>query len=416
MMLKETPLFLNKKEFILFNIFLLFIFLIRIYLYYIDFNKLPKKVFYYSNAKVVQVYPNKFNYFYKLTLENNFLIYLKSKVKAKKNDIVRVKFKVDRIDFLSFLKGSFLKGDILEIKKSNSNLKNFFLQKIDSQHQNKQIASFYKAIFLAEPLDRDLLKKISNLGVSHLIALSGFHLTILWSIIFFILYLPYKFFQKRYFPWRNLKVDLGFITLLFLAIFTIFTDAPASLVRSYIMFLSIWIFFILGVKLISFEFLTTLTLLILIFFPKFILSIGFFLSIMGVFYIFLLLKYLKSNNIFLQTIFISFGVFILIFPISHYFFTNFSIWQIISPIFSILFTIFYPLTLFLHFISYGYIFDNSLENIFNLAQNGIFIKIPIELFLIYIISSILAIFKKEFFYLTLFLAIIIFLYSIFLSF
>jgi len=212
---------------------------------------------------------------------------------------------------------------------------------------------FYNAIFLADPLDNKIRERVSNLGISHLVAISGFHLGILWIVIFGTLYLPYKFLQQ-------------------------------------------------------FQFLIFVLLVILAVMPKLITSVALLLSFMGVYYIFLILKWLKGYSTwFISLVAIPIGVFLLMFPIGHFFFNNTTIWQLMSPILSLLFIIFYPIVAILHLFGVGGIFDNSLMNLFNLPTKSIKVIMPLWIILPYIALSIVAISKKRAFYTTLIFATLI---------
>ena len=414
--MQTPPLFLNKKEFLAVSVFLLFIIFARLFFYYQEFLKLPKGSIYYSQAKVIQVYNSKL-----LKLQTPLhTLFLKTKNnQAKPLDKVYIKYFIPKeLNFFDYLKGFFAKGEVLKVTNKGFDKQAFLAQKIASQHQNKEIASFYQAIYLAQPLDRELRKKVSNLGISHLIALSGFHLGILWALLYGIFYLPYSYLQKRLFPWRHKKIDLGLFTLLLLGLFVLFTNSPPSLLRSYFMLFALWLAFTLSVAIFSFEFLATITLILLALFPKLLLSWGFILSVAGVFYIFLLLKYLPNwakRNIVIEAFVISFGVFLLMFPFAHFFFGNFSMYQLSSPLASLGFSIFYPISILLHLVSFGDMFDKFLKWYFNLGVKGVEIFLPLGAFLLYLALSFWAIFSKRAFLALLALAGVIFGYYIMLA-
>ena len=414
--MQTPPLFLHKKEFLLVSSFLLLIILFRLFMLYETFQKLPKGEFFYSRAKVVQVYDSKV---IKFQTTIGVVFFKEKRHLVRTNDIVTIKYKVpNNLSFSSFVKGFFTQGEIIRIVTRGFDQRAFFAQRVASQHAKEEIASFYNAIYFATPLSKELRAKVSNLGIAHLIALSGFHLGILWGVLYALFYLPYSFLQKRFFPWRHRKIDLAFVALLFLGIFLLFTNTPPSLLRSYAMLFFLWLAFVLGVEIVSFEFLATITLSLLALFPNLLFSWGFILSVAGVFYIFLLLKYLPTwakRNIIIEALLISFGVFLLMFPFAHFFFGSFSLYQLTSPLASLGFSIFYPVTILLHLASFGDIFDKFLSWYFNLGANGVIITLPLGAFILYLIASIWAIFSKKGFYFLLFLAGVIFLYYIYLS-
>ena len=415
-MLSPPPLFRNRKEFLKVAAILIAIIAVRLFFIYGDYKELKNlNGYYYTEAQVLKLYDGKGKKAGSTLLKLksidglNFYLYT-DKDPPERFDWVRVKLKLKKQStFFDYLKGFFAYGDIVEHIENGFDAKAFLREQIDKQHPlDGKINTFYHAIFLSDPLDRELRKKISSLGISHLVAISGFHLGILWMIIFGFLYLPYRILQQKYFPWRHRNIDLGFITLLFLLIFVLFVGAPPALVRSYIMLAIGWFVLILGLELISFQFLAFAMLLILAIAPKLIASLGLLLSFTGVFYIFLVIKWLKDYPVwFITFIGIPVGIFLLMFPIGHYFFGNTTIWQLMSPPLSILFILFYPISALLHLIGIGGIFDNALYHLFNLPTKSIPVAMPTPLILSYITISFLAIFNKKAFWATLLFATLI---------
>jgi competence protein ComEC len=185
-------------------------------------------------------------------------------------------------------------------------------------------------------------------------------------------------------------------------IFVIFVGAPASLTRSYVMLALGWFILILGLELISFEFLAFAALLILAIAPKLIASLGFLLSFAGVFYIFLVIKWLKDYPVwFVSLIAIPVGIFLLMFPIGHFFFPNTTIWQLSSPILSVVFIVFYPVVAIFHLIGAGWVFDDELLWLFSLPTSYINVTMPLWMIVSYVILSIGAIFNKRVFFILL---------------
>jgi len=272
------------------------------------------------------------------------------------------------------------------------------LEKIASQHENSQIVDFYQAIFLATPLQKELRKQVSILGVSHLIALSGFHLGILWGVLFFIFRPLYRLVQQSHFPYRFDLIDVGFFTLLLLGWYVWFVDSPASLLRSYTMMVMGWVAMIFGVELLTFTFLATMIMILLLLFPKMLLSLAFWFSVLGVFYIFLLVERFKSLNKLLMMLLISFGIFVLMLPIVHIIFPTTSTFQLYSPFLSLAFTPFYPLSILAHLIGFGGVFDGFLLALFGLESESLNLKLDMVSGVGYLILSFGAIWSRWMFY------------------
>jgi len=415
-MLEKPKLFTTLKQFWLSMLFLFILFFIRLFLLYGDYHEFKDKPFFYTDVEVLQAYEkwSDDNYYTVMKLYSPVLdIKFFSRTKIRVNEIssaLRLKlYPSQKMSFFDYLGTSFINSNVNDIYKICS-FKSEILNLVSHQHQNSMIANFYNAIYFAEPLSKKLRQQVSTLGVSHLIALSGFHLAILSTILFFLLRPIYRFFQQRYFPYRFDLIDVGLAVLVLLAWYLWFVDMPASLLRSYLMMFMGWIFLLLGVELITLSFLTTITLLLLVFFPKLLLSLAFWFSISGVLYIFLLLHYFKNLNRYILTAIISFAIFIFMLPVVHMIFSTTSPLQLTSPFLSLLFTLFYPLSMGLHLIGMGNIFDNLLLELFSWKSSQLEIVISYWLGGGYILLSLLSFYFKNLFYLLLLLSFSFFLW------
>jgi len=170
---------------------------------------------------------------------------------------------------------------------------------------------------------------------------------------------------------------------------------PPSLLRAFIMF--IFALFLLrnNIKLISFETLFIISIFIIALYPKLLFSLSLWFSISGVFYIFLFIKYFSHLNKLLQFILFNFWLYLSINPITHYFFATTALEQLYSPILTILFTVFYPLTAFLHLLNIGETFDLYLDALINMDIYSIEVYTPSWFFILYILISLFAIIRKE---------------------
>ena len=418
-MLKFPPLFNKTREFVIFSCILIAIIAARLLFLYQDYKELKSKDLYYTKAQIIQIYKTKgSSKLLKLKSKDGLNFYIFSQKPVKNLDYVQVKIALkDDTTFLDYLNGFFAKGDVVNKLSSGVDSKAYFRDKITSQHKDySSLKSFYTAIYLADPLDKKLREKISNLGVSHLVALSGFHLGIMWGVVFGLLFFPYKLIQQRFFPWRSRNIDLGFISLVIIALYVALVGAPPALIRSYLMLALAWLFLVIGLELISFRLLAVAWLLILVFMPKLITSIALILSFSGVFYIFLMLKWLKdAPNWFISFVAIPVGIFFLMFPIGHLFFPNTSIWQLMSAPLSLIFVPFYPISALFHIIGFGDFADKALVWLFNLPKNATEIIIPTPTIALYITLSIASIFSKKAFIATFILSVFITIYCIYLT-
>jgi competence protein ComEC len=338
--------------------------------HYRDFLSKP---FYYTWATVLKELPRKSGgksfRILKLRSQEGMDFYTRSyRRQALQGKRVRLQlFPSERIGFLDYLKGPFIASRIVEVGAEANGIKAQIAKRIDRQHRNKKMAAFYRGIFLADPLPPALRDRIAALGVSHLVALSGFHLGILWGMTFLLLRPLYRMVQRRWFPWRYELVDLGSLSLMLLGGYLWLTGTPPSLLRSYAMLVLGWGALLLGIELLSFRFLLVTGAMLLAFKPALIFSMGFWLSMTGVFFIFLLLKYFGHlSEWIVGGVILPVGVFWLMLPVGHALFPTVSPWQFLSPLLSLLFIPFYPLAMLLHLLGLGGVLDGTLSWLFAL--------------------------------------------------
>ena len=411
-MLEKPKLFLNLKEFWFVFIALFFLLLVRLSFIYEAYDAFRETPVYFTDVEVIQAYEkwNDDEYHtilkvYSPSLDISFF----SRTKIRSDDIskkLRLKlFPSKTMSFFDYLGTGYISAQVKNIYPNKKSNKNALFRLVEAQHSSDLMVDFYEAIFFAEPLEQGLRREVSVLGISHLIALSGFHLAILSGVLFFLIRVFYRPFQQRFFPYRFDLFDIGFLVLLLLAWYVWFVGSPPSLLRSYAMMLVAWVLLVFGMELLSFFFLSTTVLVLLVLFPKLLLSLAFWFSVVGVFYIFLLLQYFSSLNKYLTTLLISFGIFILMLPIVHLIFPITSKLQLLSPLLSLLFSFFYPLSMLLHFFHIGDILDVGLLQLFSLKSEELLRLIPLKYGLFYLLLSFLAVYSKWIFYLLMVVAL-----------
>lgn len=195
----------------------------------------------------------------KLRSDESFIFYTTSYGKDEFNHR-RLRLQIfpnKNIGFRDYLGMFYVKSRIKNIELLPVMFKDKLLKKVAAQHSDASLQPFYNAIFFATPLDKGLREKISMLGVSHLVALSGFYLGILWGLMYGF-FVTLQTFTTTLFPYRHALFDVGFVAILFLGAYLWFVDIQPSLVRSYAMVLVGWIVVLLGIRLLSFTFLTTI--------------------------------------------------------------------------------------------------------------------------------------------------------------
>ncbi len=270
-----------------------------------------------------------------------------------------------RIGFWDYLGTFYVKSRIGETRPLPPSTREQLAQKIATQHHERMVGDFYSAILLASPLPPVLRQRVSAWGISHLVALSGFHLSILWGVLYAVLLLPYRHLQRRFFPYRYVLLDVGGVVMVLLGLFVWFVGMPPSLLRSYAMVVVGWALLLMGVELLSFSFLAVVFALLVVLSPALLVSLSFWLSVAGVFYIFLLLQYSQGYAAWVVMLgVIPVGIFVLMLPIVHAIFATTTLYQLFSPLLSLLFIPFYPLSIVLHLIGQGGLLDPLLSWLF----------------------------------------------------
>ncbi|MFT7880787.1 MAG: ComEC/Rec2 family competence protein [Sulfurimonas sp.] len=398
MQLEKPRVFNDTKSFVWVLLGLSSIIILRLALSYQEYRSFIQKPFYYTYAEVisekVKTSHEKSYRVLKLHSDNGLQFITTSYTKnSYANRRLRLQiFPDERISFRGYLGTFFVKSRIKEVLSKEKSLKERLLEKVNAQHPSEHLASFYHAIFFAEPLPAKLRDQIGKLGVSHLVALSGFHLGILWGIVYGFLSLLYRPLQQRYFPYRFVLIDVGVVTLSVLALYLWFVGAPPSLVRSYAMLLVGWGVLLLGMELLSFRFLWIVVGIVLLLIPSLVVSLGFWFSVAGVFSIFLLLKYTKNSSRYMLSLaVIPLGVFLLMLPIVHTVFPVTTPYQLLSPLLSLLFVPFYPLVIVLHLVGYGGVLDEVLFQLFQFPSDTEVYLLSTEMMVAYILLAFLSI-------------------------
>ena len=422
-MLEKLSLFNSKREFFLFLFFCLFIASYSILIEYNNYKNLTQfdsqiidatVLKQYKKTKLTKKGKTKTYQVLKLKSHKGFSFYTTAKksfsnAKGKK---INLEIFSGEITFYEYLTSFFVFSRINHIYEEPTFKQNLNTY-IENSHENSNLSNIYQALYTASPLSKDLQTTFSTLGVSHLFAISGFHLGVLSTLLFFLFRTPYKFLQNSYFPYRSYKLDSFLVISTLLLLYLLFLDTPASLLRAYVMLVIGFLLYDRHYKIISMWTLFLTAIIILSFSPRLLFSIGFWLSISGVFYIFLFLIHFKNINKIWQFILVPFWVYLMMLPLSLYIFGNFSVYHPLSIVWTSLFTLFYPASIVLHLIGFGNILDNALVSILNLTTELKSVAISFEIITLFIVLSLLSIWKKKFVVLLLSLALFIFIYSIY---
>ena len=401
--------FINKYRLFL---LLFFIFLINISIEHKKYEELTYEEIFETKVSVLNIYDKKDYQVLKLKADN-FIFYtsLDKEIKLDKLDILNIAFISKKVTFIDYLKGFYSKTIYFDKLERNRNFKDELIYKINLNHQNEMISELFQALFLAIPISSNLRDICTNYGISHLIALSGFHIAVISFVIYWLLYFPYSFFHKRYFPYRNRKFDLLVICILVLFSYLFFVGIVPSLLRSLIMLVLSVILLRNNIEIFSFGTLLYTVLLIITFIPSFIFSLGFWFSVIAVFYIILYMKYFYNMNKYLSFVFFNFWMFLIFNPIVHFYFPQTSYEQFLSPIITVFFTLFYPFEIFAHIFDFAIYFDDYLKIFLEYKMNVFEVFTPFYFFVIYLVFSLVSTINKKAF---LFLNILMVVFSFYL--
>ncbi len=302
---------------------------------------------------------------------------------------VKVWLKSDDVSFVEYLRGFFAIAHIKEVSREQV-LRYRVAKYLESQHTDSSLGKVSAALICATPIDKQTRDKLSALGISHLLAISGFHLGVLSVVLFFLLKLPYRSLQNRYFPYRHGNRDLFIVVALLLGAYTLFLGLVPSVLRAFVMMLIGFVLFDRGVKIVSIQTLVVSVLLIIALFPKLLFSIGLWLSVGGVYYIFLFLMLTEGKSKVFQFIALHVWVYVMMLPLSLYLFNLFSVYHPLSILWTMLFVIFYPLVLLLHIFGAGEVVDIILEPLFGLGVERIELGLSVWIVGLFLIFSLLA--------------------------
>jgi competence protein ComEC len=386
------------REWSVFLLILCVIFLLNLKRNYDAFEHFKHNELFQTQALISNIYPKDDFFVLKLqTAEFSFFTSVPLSLSVKQFDQVNVMILSNKITFLDFLKGFYAPSVNVYKTGTLENYKTKLAQFIANQHEVELFKELYNALFFAIPISKELRDICASFGISHLIAISGFHLGVIALVVYWLSYYPYSYFHTRYFVYRNKKFDILLLTAFVLLGYLLFTSLIPSFLRAFVMF--VFGLFLLRnhIKVFSFETLFLTILVILACFPSYVFSISLWFSVAGVFYIFLFLEYFKTLPKVGQFFLFNAWIYCAMNPITNYFFGTTSYLQLFSSFLTIGFTVFYPLVAFLHLIGYGGIFDSYLLTLFKLEAYSSEEFTPLWFLCGYVLFSLLSIKKKAFF-------------------
>ncbi|GAA9104084.1 ComEC/Rec2 family competence protein [Helicobacter pylori] len=362
----------TPKEYLLCGVILSLLLALNLYLEYLNYQKIDFSKPTSLNAQILLQYPKTKDQktYFVLKLQSKGMIFystIKEPLKNLQYRYAQFFGKIKPCSFLESLKSCFFQTysfSLIRKQDFKSHVRRF----IDSAHSSALVGNLYRALFIGDSLNKDLRDRANALGINHLLAISGFHLGILSASVYFLFSLFYTPLQKRYFPYRNAFYDIGVLVWVFLLGYLLLLDFLPSFFRAFLMGLLGFLACFFGVRLLSFKLLILACCIAIALLPKLLFSVGFLLSVCGVWYIFLFLKhtqaFFKTSSFLVrsfQVISLSVLVFLNMLIIAHAFFPMFSPYQLFSIPLGLIFVVFFPLSLFLHAVGLGSLLDSILN-------------------------------------------------------
>lgn len=394
----SVKLLYNTKEWLVFTLLLSCIFSISIFKEYQAYKAFRHHEIVSVHATVLNIYPKEKYCVIKFKTDTfEAFTSVPKTLQLKQQSQIRLLLISQSIDFIDFLSGFYATNVAFSPLKEASGLKTSLMNHIQTQHDNPLFTQLYNALFFAIPISKELREICTHLGISHLIAISGFHLGLISLILYGIISFFYGSVHQRFFPYRNKKMDILCFSSIFLLSYLLFTNNVPSLLRAFVMFVLGTVLLRSNIKLLSFETLGLTVLSILALFPGFVFSLSFWFSVWGVFYIFLFIQYFQNMSKVGQLLLFNVWIYLAMNPITHYYFGTTSYLQLFSPFLTLLFTLFYPLSAVLHIVGWGGALDGYVIKLFEVEAYPNEVLTPLWFLIVYVVCSLLAIKKRLFF-------------------
>lgn len=307
-------------------------------------------------------------------------------------DVVVLSVQPIDVSFKNYLSGTFYMPsyDRAVIKRDES-LRQRAINFISAQHENAKISQLYSALFLGTNVFGELRDDVSNWGVAHLIAISGYHLGVISAVCFFVLRLVFKPIYTRYLPYRSYIFDFTIAVFLVLCFYFYMIGFIASFLRAFLMSVAGFYMICKKIKILNFYTLFGIILFSVALFPQLLFSVGFYFSCLGVFYIFVYLLYFAPKfSLLANSLLLNLYVFFAMEVAVLYFFPLISLLQLSVLALNYIFSIFYPLSFLLHLFGYGGIFDEILSKMLSFRLSSGSLEVSTFIFLLYNTCALLS--------------------------
>ena len=291
-------------------------------------------------------------------------------------------------------------------------LKYYYLKYLNNNLSSESYNYVSSVIFTDNIMDKDIKDSYSALGISHILAISGMHIILIFNILSFILFKLFKIYHKL-------------IPLTIITIYVLLIGMPTSALRALLFLILKSLNDNKKVRYTNLDILSISGVIMLIYNPYMLYSLSFILSFLVSFVLIFDNDLFKTKSFLVKNYFRYFIIFLITLPFTIKINNKISLLSILlSPVLSLVISyLIIPLSFILgifpildYFIKYLFIFINYYLNTLSLYSINIHIKtFSIYLLIIYYFLFsifILSIAKKKytnlsFSFITLFIAIII---------
>ena len=354
MRLERPELFQTSRDWLLFFVLMALTALIALGLEYHRYAALKTFTTAHLDVRVVHQYSKHGQTLLKVKSTDGPLFFMKAdrSVRNLEGYTLRIDAYTGRTGFLDYLQGGYVTARIIKVYPGRAS-RYEVADRIAGQHGSREVGALFAALAVATPIPGDMRQQLSALGVSHLVAISGFHLGLI-ALLFFTLFKPlYALAHRRWFPYRHADRDIFLAVATVLLGYVIYLEYVPSVLRAFAMLVIGYLLHDRGIKIVSFQTLSVSVVLLLALFPRLAFSTGFGLSVAGVFFITLFLHRFSTWKRWQQFIGIHVWVYGMMLPLSLSLFGTFDRFHPLSVVWTMLFPLFYPLAAGLHLIGEG---------------------------------------------------------------
>ena len=291
---------------------------------------------------------------------------------------------VPDVPFVSMYQGISLKAQKIIDQGESQGIKKMLGEKISSQHTDPLMKELFLALFLDYPMSPPLQDKVSLFGLAALMSLSGLNVGILSGMLLVVLTPLYTFFQNRFFPYRHRQYDLAVIVAWVMIGYLVLVDFMPSFLRAVAMLIVGGYLYFRRIEIANMEVLGWIVTLLIALRPPLVLSIGFWFSVAGVYFIYLYLHYWGQSSKWAIAVGLACWIYIAMLPIIHAVFDLFSFAQLSSPLTSLVFDLVYPVIVVAHCLGVGGVGDTLIGDLLSYTPAHRQLSAPLWFVMIYV--------------------------------